>query len=124
MAAPKHRPAGLKDGVSPRRIVIQPADENTPGYLYRTRKFAEIKSKMDDPDTPEATKLALFDEMVDLIVPFVVEPADPIEARNLIVGPNGLSKKEVEQIFGLNQGDNAEVPLAKNRRSRRTSAAK
>ena len=59
------------------QLVMELPDRETPGFLRRSKKALEfsarIKAKQIDP--------AMFDDMVEFLLPFVKEPADRDAAR-------------------------------------------
>lgn len=80
----------------PKRLKINVANADSPGYLYRMRQVAGLKAKLN-------AKNLLLDEKVNLmaqmILPFVTEPQNPEEALNLLTGPNGPSENEFKQML-------------------------
>lgn len=62
------------------KIVFEPLDENTPGFL-RIQKKALTLAKAMRPGNIEPETI---DDMVEFLLPFVTEPVDRDEAREAI----------------------------------------
>ena len=110
------------------RLVINPPTDDSPGFLWRMRKSLEFRSKLEGADITAEKMMSLFELAVDeLFLPYVVEPADPREAKDLILGPNGLSKNEFYQVLGIEDiasenevknGKSAPLPKQTSRRKK------
>ena len=69
------------------KLVVRFPDAQTPGYLRFLKALPDLKTKVVDllPAAQAATLTpAQVDELVDVLLVFVVEPADKAQARELI----------------------------------------
>ncbi len=99
------------NGTKPKpRLVIDPPDENSPGYLYRLRVLTSAEATLTDTESSAKAQLAAFDDMAEVLLPHVIEPKDPDEARALLLGPDGLSQKEFTSLMGVQNS----APLSAN----------
>ena len=103
------------------RIVLQAIDDNSPGYLWRLRRSLDLQSQLEAKDVTPQKMGVLFEKMVDeLILPYVLEPEDKNEAKELMLGPQGLSKNEYYEILGISKvEENGDSPLLKTKPKRR-----
>lgn len=92
-----------KNGVKPvkPRLVIDPPTEESPGFLYRMTQTTIAEGILNREDSTPEEKIKAFEHMVEIILPFVIEPSDPQEAKELMLGPQGLSEREFRELVGM-----------------------
>lgn len=62
------------------KIQIRQPDKSTPGFLKRAKRAVEFQSRLQD----DRVDPVIFDEMIEFVLPFVVEPADRKKAREAL----------------------------------------
>lgn len=94
--------------VKPHEIVFEPPNDETPGFLRLQRNVLRMSSRLQGGDVTEE----LVDEMVELLLPFVVEPVDRDEAREALLD---ASKKQymamLNGLIGKPAGDEVAVEI-------------
>ena len=58
---------------------LQLPSSSTPGFLRRQRDITRIQTRM------QANDLSAFDDLVDILLPFVTEPTDRAAATNALL---------------------------------------
>ena len=78
------------------KIELQQVTDDTPGHFHIMRRQMEIQRLSKSPDINDQIKA--FDLMIEFVLDRVTSP-DRDTARDLITGPDGLSKNEITAIF-------------------------
>ena len=73
-------------------IVFEPPTDETPGFLRLQRRVLRLSGLLNAGEFDEA----MVDDMVELLLPFVVEPADRDEAREALLD---ASKKQYQSML-------------------------
>lgn len=68
-------------------IVFEPPTDETPGFLRLQKNVLRMSSRLQKNDVSEE----LVDEMIEMLLPFVVEPVDRDQAREALLD---ASKKQ------------------------------
>jgi len=90
-------------------VVFEPPTDESPGYLRLQKNVLKVKDRMDKGEyTAE-----MIDEVIELLLPFVVEPVDRDEAREAMLD---ISKKQYQQMLNAVVGkpideENGEVAV-------------
>ena len=106
---------------------IQPPSRQSGGFLRRNMAYLNLSKKVKEaqvnPNLSEAEQLKFFEDIISLLLPCIIEPADPIEARELLYD---LSEDELfgtlRRIYAPDPG--GAIPPTKGRRSKSTSSLK
>jgi hypothetical protein len=90
-----------------RRIILQRPGPEAPGFLRRQRAIMRFQHglreiKRNDKNTDYCPDPHLIDDLVDFLLPSVVEPADRTVARELLLD---LSQVEYEDVLAAYGGD-------------------
>lgn len=64
-----------------KRLVFEPPDENTPGYLRRIIARDKFTRAINTGDIGED----FYDNLIDFLLPFIVEPEDRTQAREALL---------------------------------------
>jgi hypothetical protein len=87
------------------KLIFTPPTADTPGYLRRARRGLEIHTAFKGNPTVQA-----LDDMIDFLIEFVTEPADPKKAKELLWE---ASENEIETMLTTLWGGSEDTdPLA------------
>jgi hypothetical protein len=110
------------------RIVFEPPSKDAPGFMRRNKQamvfYARLNDLQNKPTNEwlmEDTKL--FDEMIDFLVPYIKEPADPEAAREALWD---ASEDDFTKMLSAVQGSDENPPEeagTKNGESGKSSAS-
>ncbi len=88
------------------RIIFEPPGKDEPGFLRRNKqamvfsvRLRELQNKNQREWTMKDTEL--FDDMIEFLLPYIKEPEDPEEARNMLWD---ASEEDFNKMFGAVQG--------------------
>jgi hypothetical protein len=94
--------------VKSHEIVFEPPTEDTPGFLRLQKNVLRMSSRLTQNDVTED----VVDEMVELLLQFVVEPVDRNDAREALLD---ASRKQymamLNGIVGKPVGDEVAVEM-------------
>lgn len=96
----------MSESTPTKRIIFEPPSKDAPGFLRRNKqamvfnvRLAGLQKKPANEWSMEDT--SLFDEMIDFLVPYIKEPADPEEAREALWD---ASENDFSRMLGAVQG--------------------
>jgi hypothetical protein len=78
------------------KIVFEPPNRSSPGFLKRMRRAIYLRGVLVDNPKPEH-----IDEMVEFLLPYIVEPEDRSEAAELLWD---ASQEDFENLIKLVAG--------------------
>lgn len=97
-----------------RKLKIEPPTKDTPGYLKRVRTVTTLIQRINGNEvSPE-----LIDNFIDFVLPYVIEPEDRNEARELLLE---LSENEYMAILNAVTNTEDNVPKVKEEPSETSS---
>jgi hypothetical protein len=88
------------------RLVFAPPDEKSPGYLRRARAAIALQERVES-----ALSVALVDEIVDFLLPYVKEPEDRHEAREALLD---ASREQFTELLSAVAGGSKNVSAPAN----------
>jgi len=86
------------------KLVFELPTSQTPGYLKRMRSAIEYNKKIKSRD---ALDPGVVDDMVDFLLPYIVEPEDREEARVLMF--DDLTEEQFSKMLEALSGKEEEV---------------
>ena len=89
------------------KIVFTELTPQTPGYLKRLKKGLEYRAKIAGKEPAPET----IDDMVEFLIEYIEEPADPDEAREAMMNANEEQFNYViDMITGTEEEEGEENP--------------
>ena len=76
------------------KLVFEMPTAQTPGYLKRMRSAMEYNRKIN---SREALDPEIVDDMVEFLLPYIIEPVDRDEARELMI--EDLTQEQFGEMF-------------------------
>lgn len=85
----------MSNSVKNHGIIFEPPTDETPGFLRLQKRVIAVSVRLNNGGLSEA----LVDEMVELLLPYVVEPVDRDEAREALL--DASRKQYMAMLNGL-----------------------